>query len=509
MKPPLHRQGPPLRIAATAAMLAPSLLLFSATHAFSANIAPDGTAIFGLNDAVDGDDGGDGAGRIHTGMSPTLINDSDLTTRVDSWLGDQSGDGGLDYTYVGILWSAPRTDKVSVLTLTMATFGDGGWFGTPRLSPPAGAALTDAHLVAPTVQVTNDGGITWQNVASTTNYLTAMTGHQIGGGTAGNPTSKAVTFTLTGGQTNINGVRLIGSNGGVSDNGFLGVFELEVEAISGDSDNDGMDDEWETANGLAVGTNDAALDKDNDGLVNLQEYVNQTDPQDEDTDDDGLNDGPEVNTHHTDPKKADTDGDGLSDGQEVNTTGTNPLLSDTDGDGLTDGQEVNTHGTDPNKPDTDNDGYSDAAEVRFFSNPLLNTSVPANIAPSGTAIMGTSTALSGGTDTPYSQQGTLPLINDGLFNTRVDTYNGGQPNGADGFSYAGITWPAPRPAAVNRLELSMAVFSDGGWFGVSGTGPASGSPLTPDDLVVPTVQVTMDGNTWTDVPASSNYIGTA
>ncbi|MDB6133214.1 MAG: hypothetical protein JWM59_1457 [Verrucomicrobiales bacterium] len=508
MNPPLHRQGPPLRIAA-AVMLAPSLLLFSVTHAFSANIAPDGTAIFGLNDAIDGDDSGDGAGRIHTGMSPALINDTDLATRVDGWLGDQGGDGGLDYTFVGILWDAPRTDKVSVLTLTLATFLDGGWFGTPGSSPPAGGALTDAHLVAPTVQVTKDGGATWETVASTTNYLTAMTGHQIGGGAAGNPTSKTVTFTLTGGQSNLNGIRLIGPSGGVADNGFLGVFELEVEAISTDSDNDGMDDEWETANGLAVGTNDAGLDKDNDGLVNLQEYVNKTDPQDQDTDDDGLNDGPEVSTHHTDPKKADTDGDGLSDGQEINTTSTNPLLADTDGDGLTDSQEVNTYATDPNKPDTDNDGYSDSVEVRFFSNPQLNTSVPANIAPSGIAIMGTSTALSGGTDTAYSQQNTPQVINDGLFNTRVDTFNGGQPNAADGFSYVGITWPAPRPAPVNRVEVVMAVFSDGGWFGVSGTGPASGSPLTPDDLTAPIVQVTTDGTTWTDVPASSNYIGTA
>src|SRR5690606_31950099 len=144
----------------------------------------------------------------------------------------------------------------------------GGWFGAPGTSPPAGGALTDAHLVAPTVQVTKDGGTVWETVPSTTNYLTAMTGHQIGGGAAGNPTSKTVTFTLTGGQTSINGIRLVGPSGGVADNGFLGVFELEVEAISTDSDNDGMDDEWETANGLAVGTNDAALDKDNDGLTN-------------------------------------------------------------------------------------------------------------------------------------------------------------------------------------------------------------------------------------------------
>ena len=92
-----------------------------------------------------------------------------------------------------------------------------------------------------------------------------------------------------------------------------------------DSDNDGMEDNWETANGLIVGVDDSALDPDSDTLTNLQEYNLGTDPQDDDTDDDGLKDGVETDTGTyvspsntgTDPLKADTDGDHYSDGLEV------------------------------------------------------------------------------------------------------------------------------------------------------------------------------------------------
>jgi hypothetical protein len=45
-----------------------------------------------------------------------------------------------------------------------------------------------------------------------------------------------------------------------------------------DTDTDGMADWWETANGLVVGANDAALDPDLDGMTNLQEFLAGTDP---------------------------------------------------------------------------------------------------------------------------------------------------------------------------------------------------------------------------------------
>jgi len=73
----------------------------------------------------------------------------------------------------------------------------------------------------------------------------------------------------------------------------------------------------------------------------------------------------------TDPNDADTDGDGLEDGVETMTgiwstdeeTGTNPLLYDTDGDGLSDRVEILETYTDPTDDDTDHDGLSDGVET--------------------------------------------------------------------------------------------------------------------------------------------------
>ena len=138
-----------------------------------------------------------------------------------------------------------------------------------------------------------------------------------------------------------------------------------------DADNDGMDDRWETRFGLNPGNPaDASGDLDGDGLTNLDEYLNDTNPTLSDTDGDGLSDGNEVHLHLTDPTAADTDSDGLDDFEEVTQYGTNPTSADTDGDGLSDGKEINTHGTDPLSEDSDGDGLTDGWEVEFGFNPL-------------------------------------------------------------------------------------------------------------------------------------------
>ncbi|MDO8668893.1 MAG: hypothetical protein Q7K65_01190 [Candidatus Buchananbacteria bacterium] len=58
----------------------------------------------------------------------------------------------------------------------------------------------------------------------------------------------------------------------------------------------------------------------------------------------------------------DSDNDGLSD-EEEKQLGTNPNNFDTDGDGLIDRVEVRIYNTDPLKKDTDGDGYNDGDEV--------------------------------------------------------------------------------------------------------------------------------------------------
>lgn len=140
-----------------------------------------------------------------------------------------------------------------------------------------------------------------------------------------------------------------------------------------DQDGDGIPDSWEIQYGLDPDdASDATGDPDNDGLGNYNEYLQNTLPNNPDTDIDGLNDGAEVNTHGTNPTQADSDSDGLNDGAEINTHTTNPLNADTDADGLNDGAEVNTHQTNPLNVDTDNDGMSDGYEIGFGFDAIAN-----------------------------------------------------------------------------------------------------------------------------------------
>ncbi len=135
-----------------------------------------------------------------------------------------------------------------------------------------------------------------------------------------------------------------------------------------DSDHDGLTDDEE----YEYGTDPNNPDTDADGLLDGEEVKKyKTNPLKKDTDGDWLTDGEEVKQYHTDPLEKDTDGDGLTDGEEVLRFHTNPLVPDTDGDGLTDAEEVKQYKTDPNNADTDGDGLSDGDEVRRYkTNPL-------------------------------------------------------------------------------------------------------------------------------------------
>lgn len=64
----------------------------------------------------------------------------------------------------------------------------------------------------------------------------------------------------------------------------------------------------------------------------------------------------------------DTDEDGLSDQRELE-LGTDPQNKDTDGDGVFDGDEVLKYGTNPLDRDTDRDGFIDGGEIQNGYNP--------------------------------------------------------------------------------------------------------------------------------------------
>ena len=155
-------------------------------------------------------------------------------------------------------------------------------------------------------------------------------------------------------------------------------------------------------------------DSDCDGLTDIEEFsarylVNgewkKTDPDDPDSDGDGIPDGVELGrtaspdpccaayfqpdadpSTTTSPVIADSDGDGIVDGDEdANRNGridpgeTDPNKRDSDGDGISDDAELNgtdnsghSHGfgpTNPAKADSDGDGCLDGAELARGSNP--------------------------------------------------------------------------------------------------------------------------------------------
>ena len=71
---------------------------------------------------------------------------------------------------------------------------------------------------------------------------------------------------------------------------------------------------------------------------------------------------------------ADSDGDGLTNYAELVTHSTNPNDSDSDDDGLTDGEEINK-GTNPNLADSDSDGVDDFQESIDLTDPLDGNSM--------------------------------------------------------------------------------------------------------------------------------------
>ena len=122
------------------------------------------------------------------------------------------------------------------------------------------------------------------------------------------------------------------------------------------------------------------VDNDSDGLPDSFELRIETDPDKEDTDEDGLTDYQEIFFTGTDPtvfdsevpgisdSDADNDKDGINNTDEISYV-TNPNKEDTDGDGLSDYDEIFTYHTDPLSADSDNDGVNDGAELKLGLDP--------------------------------------------------------------------------------------------------------------------------------------------
>ena len=75
----------------------------------------------------------------------------------------------------------------------------------------------------------------------------------------------------------------------------------QATLASADSDSDSLPDTWELLYWPAVDANDANDDCDSDDINNIDEYYVGLDPNDTDTDDDGMSDSNEINIYNTDP----------------------------------------------------------------------------------------------------------------------------------------------------------------------------------------------------------------
>jgi hypothetical protein len=184
----------------------------------------------------------------------------------------------------------------------------------------------------------------------------------------------------------IDGVGTGDPNTGYTDYASLGQYFISGILPDSDSDGDGVGDRIDNCPAIA---NADQADGDFDGYGDLCDAcpkdLNKREPEtcgcgvsDVDSDDDGTancidfdddNDGltdifEDINQNNivdageTDPNNPDSDNDGLIDGLEVNILGTNPLLADTDGNGTPDGDE-----------DNDGDGFTNGEEAQCGSDP--------------------------------------------------------------------------------------------------------------------------------------------
>ena len=184
------------------------------------------------------------------------------------------------------------------------------------------------------------------------------------------PTHEILALTFT-----VNNSHLISGEGDST------ILFWKVDPLPLDSDLDGMLDIWEQRFSLSpMDFFDSFSDSDSDGLMNVMEFLCDTNPTTNDSDSDKLPDLWEFiyqTNQSKDDYRSDIDEDGLENDFEY-TFGLNSLINDTlmdfDGDGLTNWVEKE-FGSYPNQYDSDLDGMPDLYEYQNDGlNPTKNDS---------------------------------------------------------------------------------------------------------------------------------------
>jgi uncharacterized protein (DUF1800 family) len=244
-----------------------------------------------------------------------------------------------------------------------------------------------------------------------------------------------------------------------------------------DSDEDGMPDVWEDANGLNKNSAiDAALDGDSDGLTNLKEYLVGTSPADADSDDDAAKDGIELESS-SDPLLAsslppfyrglpagisgeDLNGNGLSDAWEqwIGHFGL-ASASDDDGDGMTNSEEA-VAGTDPldskSRLWAELSSGSSSVELRWPSLPWKRHQVQQSLDLTSWSLVEAAPLLSGN-----ANQQTFPLSGEKLFYRVSVSDLDSDSDGVSNWAETLVTGTSISSANSNRSAVVIDVNGDG------------------------------------------------
>jgi hypothetical protein len=321
------------------------------------------------------------AGGATIANAATIIGDGDASPfatggNADGWSGitvlesavissATEGGGQLQATGVTMLAGAGRAGGTHhFMPLLVNSANEIAWIG-PQLTPSVDGLNTFAITGADPIDATGGdlrlGVWQWNDGVNNSNGGTIAFAGSGGGGMF----QQDINGTLGAAGVAVGNVVASGHASGAGGRDYH--IDLTVAPLeTADSDGDGLPDSWETANNLDPGDPaDASGDPDNDNLTNTEEFELRTDPNNDDSDEDGVNDGAET---------------GTGDFVDANDTGTDPLNPDTDGDGLADGVEnpdlahnplnpSQQPGTDPNLADTDGDGKNDSEELADGTDP--------------------------------------------------------------------------------------------------------------------------------------------
>jgi hypothetical protein len=135
-----------------------------------------------------------------------------------------------------------------------------------------------------------------------------------------------------------------------------------------------MPNRWEVNYHLNPFEPNARRDPDHDHLSKIGEFHNHARPHDEDADNDGIDDGDEVNSFHLDPTNPDQNANGVPDGDQnrdgdcIDNEDEDDVREacrfdddDSDSDGIDD-EDENELGTSVHDADSGNDGVDDGNE---------------------------------------------------------------------------------------------------------------------------------------------------